>query len=285
MRIQEHLDCFRLVRRQVVDNHVDLASSMRRHDIAEKRDECGARVPGHRLADDLSGLRIQCRVERQCAVAEIFEPVTFGTAWRQRQHRIQPIQRLDGGLLIRGKDDRVLRRIQIQTDHVGGLFFELRIVREHVALEPVRLIPRAAPDASHEHVADAQHLPQLARRPVRAAIGRFLPRLRQNARFERRCAHGGRLAPILRPQSRKTLHFEPLLPASDVRGIAADGLRNRGERLAVREHQNDLRAARVFCPNLAAARATFQFSAFIDRQRECHMALQHTTIDSVVTVH
>ena len=55
------------------------------------------------------------------------------------------------------------------------------------------------------------------------------------------------------------LGFEPLFPAADVIRVAPDGRRDRGERLAVGQHQNHLRAARIFRADLAAAHAPFQF--------------------------
>lgn len=85
--------------------------------------------------------------------------------------------------------------------------------------------------------------------------------------------------PARRSVSNRSFH------RADVRGIAANGRCNAGERVAIRQHQNDPRAAHVFRPTLSAARATSQFDAFINRQRERHMAPQYCTTDSVVTVH
>ena len=39
----------------------------------------------------------------------VFESVPFGSPRRKRKHRIQAIQRLNGGLLIHAKHGRVLR--------------------------------------------------------------------------------------------------------------------------------------------------------------------------------
>jgi hypothetical protein len=112
-----------------------------------------------------------------------------------------------------------------------------------------------------------------------------LPGFRQHARLERGRPHGRGLATILRAQAGEPFRFEPVFPPGDVRRIAADGRRDRRERLARSQHQDDLRAARIFRPNLAAARPLLQFSSFIGCQCQRHMALQFTTTDSVVTVH
>jgi hypothetical protein len=154
-------------------------------------------------------------------VSVVLNAVAFCPAWRERQHRIQPIERLNGSLLVGGKDDGVLRRIQVQPNDVGGLCLELRVVRAHVPFEPVRLDARAAPDPGDEHVTDPEHLAQLARTPVRAAVRRRLPRLRQHARFQRGRSHPWRLAPVLRAEARHTLGLEPLLPSADVVRVTA----------------------------------------------------------------
>jgi hypothetical protein len=103
------------------------------------------RVTRNGLANDLAGAGVKRGVERECAVTEILEAVPLGPAGRQGQHRIEAIERWDGRLLVRREDDGVLRRIQIQTQHIGRLFFELRIIGQHVTFEGVRLVARAAP--------------------------------------------------------------------------------------------------------------------------------------------
>jgi hypothetical protein len=50
----------------------------------------------------------------------------------------QAIERLNGGLFIHTEESCVLRRIHVQTDDVGGLLLELRIVADHVALQLMR---------------------------------------------------------------------------------------------------------------------------------------------------
>jgi len=61
---------------------------------------------------------------------------------RERQHGIKTVQSLNRRLLIDAKDRRVLRRIQVQANDVGGFFFETWIVGRHVAVQPVRLQSR-----------------------------------------------------------------------------------------------------------------------------------------------
>lgn len=64
----------------------------------------------------------------------VFESVALGATGGKPQHRIEPVQRLNGGLLIDTEHGRMLRRAQVQPDDVRRFGFEIRIVAGHVAL-------------------------------------------------------------------------------------------------------------------------------------------------------
>ena len=51
----------------------------------------------------------------------------LGQTWCDREHRLGPFQGLDLRLLIDTEHDRVLRRVEIQSDHIGNLRFQLRV--------------------------------------------------------------------------------------------------------------------------------------------------------------
>ena len=208
----------------------------------------------------------------------------FGPSRRERQDGIQPVQRLDRRLLVRRKHGGVTGRIEVQPDHIGRLCLEVRVVREHVPLEPMRLEPGAAPDPRDQRMTDPEHLGQLPGTPVRTAVGRALPRLRENARLEGGRPDGRRLAPIPGLQTGQTLRLEPLPPAVDVVGVAPHGRGDGRERLAGREHQDHLGAPGIFRPDLSAASPSLQLRLFLGRQGQRHTA-QYTTTHSVETVH
>jgi hypothetical protein len=88
--------------------------------------------------------------------------MALGAARRKRQHRIESIQRLNGGLLIDTKHGGMLRRAQVQPDNVSGFGFEIRIVAGHVALQAVRLQASLFPHPTHSVLADAQCCGKLA---------------------------------------------------------------------------------------------------------------------------
>jgi len=54
-------------------------------------------------------------------MAVVLEAVPFGAAGRQRQDRVEAIERLNGRLLVDAEHRRMLRRLHIQTEHGGGL--------------------------------------------------------------------------------------------------------------------------------------------------------------------
>jgi hypothetical protein len=64
---------------------------------------------------------------------------------------------LNGGLFIDAEHRRVLLRMQIEAQDVGGFAFEFRIVAGHVAFKTVRLQARFLPNAIHGIFADTQH--------------------------------------------------------------------------------------------------------------------------------
>ena len=110
------------------------------------------------LAQHLAGLGVEGRVQRQRAVAVVLEAMALGAPRRQRQHRILAVQRLDRGLLVDAEHRRVLRRVQVQPDHVGRLGLEVRVVGGQVALQPMRLEAVLGPDARHRHVRDRRRV-------------------------------------------------------------------------------------------------------------------------------
>ena len=152
----------------------------------------------------------------------IFEAMPLGPPRRERQHGIEAIERLNGGFLIDGKDRGVVRRIDVQANHVGGLRLEVGIVRLHVPFEPVRLKAGALPGFRHEVVMNREHAPQFAGIPVRAAVRRRLLRLCQDARFHGRRQDRRRLTTIPWPQPVQPIGQEAAAPPIGVVAIARD---------------------------------------------------------------
>jgi hypothetical protein len=149
-------------------------------------------------------------------VAIVLKAMAFGPPGTQRQHRVKPIEPLNGGLLVDTEDRGVLWRIDIEPDHVGSLAFEVRVIAGHIALEPVRLKPGALPDPRHHHVVDPQGAGQLAAAPVAGAISGPPPGPSQDAGFQPRRAGLGWAAAMAGEQASQPLLLKAALPAGDV---------------------------------------------------------------------
>ena len=114
----------------------------------------------------------------------------LGLPGLHRQRLLGPVQRLDLGLLVDAEHDRVLRRVQVQPDHVGDLGDQLRVGGELERLRPPRLHPVMPPGPQHRRGVHPQVVGEQPRRPVRD------PQLRRR-RGQRR---GQDLGPIHRPR-------------------------------------------------------------------------------------
>jgi len=93
---------------------VDLsAAPLVDHDIGEEGDELGRGVARSGLAQHFAGLGIEGRVQRERAMAVVLKAMPLSPASRERQHRIEPVEGLDGRLLINAEHRGVLRRVQV----------------------------------------------------------------------------------------------------------------------------------------------------------------------------
>ena len=133
-----------------------------------------AGVAEDRLPDHLTGSRVERGIQRERAAADVFEPMPFGAAGGEGQCWKGAIEGLDRRLFVDAEDCRVLGRVHVEANHVGGLGLEIRVVGGHVAIKAMRLQTGTRPDPGHPHVADPEHLSQLAGTPVSAAIRRLL---------------------------------------------------------------------------------------------------------------
>jgi hypothetical protein len=59
-------------------------------------------------------------------VAKVFESVAFGSPWRERQHRIETVKGLDGGLFIHTENSRMGGRFRLESDDFGRRLLELQ---------------------------------------------------------------------------------------------------------------------------------------------------------------
>jgi DNA-directed RNA polymerase subunit N (RpoN/RPB10) len=128
MSSQELTNALGLMSGKIIGNDVDLTvARLARNDLRQKRNEFFRGVSFRGATMNFSGLSIQCCVQRQGSMAVVFKPVTFSPTWRKRKNRIKPVECLDCGLFINAKYRRVLRRIHVKTNDIGGLRLEVRV--------------------------------------------------------------------------------------------------------------------------------------------------------------
>ena len=276
-----------LVCREIVGDDVDfLPRWLVDDDIGQKGNELSRSVTGGGLPEDFPGASVEGGVERERAMPVVLKAVPFGAAGREWQHGIEPIKRLDGGFLVDAEHRGMLRRMQIEGEDIGGLGLEVGIIGSHVPIEPMRLETVLAPHARDHHVRDRKPLPQLARAPVRRAVGGLaLDGPLEDASLQLRSQDTGYLPGVSREQTRQALRPEPLAPAVDEGVIAGKLAADLCPGVPGFEPQNQPCAPCIICPPGLARCPLSQFDAFGFRQsnRATH-GHDHTTV-LTVTVH
>ena len=246
MLLEELTDRLSFVRGEIVQDDVNLLPrGAQGYDLLQKGDELTAGMAGGGFAVDATGGGIERRIQGERAVPVVLEAVAFGASRRERQHGIETVQGLNGGLLINAEHGGVLRRAQIEAEDVGRFGFELGIVAGHVTFETVRLQARFSPNPMHGVFADTQGGGQFAATPVRGPVAGFFPRGGQDAGAQSRSQHPGFLAGMIGVKSLESVLPEALLPAHDGgRGgleLSLDGV----EGCAFGQHQNQLGAKHI----------------------------------------
>ena len=198
-----------------------------RDHLAEEVHEVLTRMLGRCPALNLAGLNVRRRVERQRAVSLVLEPVPLDATRRERQHAV-PVERLDGRLLVDVEDRGVARPVQVEADDVGRLRLEVRVVRHHVAGEPMGLQVCFAPDALHEILTHARAGGEAAAGPVRRPVRRRAARRGQHPGTHT-CGQLPRRPPgIVAPQAVHVTLQRPPAPLRDGRARDVELRRSTG---------------------------------------------------------
>src|SRR5437879_697960 len=114
------------MRREIVRDDVNRSAlRLTGDDLGEEIDKRGTRVARYGLAEHFTGLGIESGEQGEGAVPVVLEPMALSASGRQRQHGIEAIERLNGGFLVDGEHRSVVRRIDVQANHVGGLRLEV----------------------------------------------------------------------------------------------------------------------------------------------------------------
>jgi hypothetical protein len=194
--------------------------------------------------------------------------MAFGPPRRQRQQRIEPVQGLNRRLFVDAEHHRVLRGIEIETNHVRRLGLELGIRRAHVALQAMRLQASGAPRFGDDGVLHPKPARQRSRRPVCGPVWRRATRPRENAGLEGR-RQDRRLRPAMpRGETRKAIGLEPALPQRDGPRTAAGLIGDAHIAIPVGQEQDHPRSSRGVRPSTARPLARLQLGPLVSRQHK-----------------
>lgn len=246
-----------------------LALGLRRKHVGEKGHKLGAGMTRGGFAQDLPARNLQGRVKRERAVPEILKSVTLLATRRQRQDRIESVERLNGRLFINAEHGGMSRRLEVKTNDVGRFRFEGRIIARHVVAPPGRLQARLRPDAGHSHMAEAQFGREFARTPMSRAVSGLVMQSPVNdvglQVFSSRSHCLPRMTP---PQTGDAVLHKAVPP--ELHGIDAARLTatDRRQAFTSRQTQNNVRPRHVVDATLLTAANPFQFTSFRWTQSE-----------------
>jgi hypothetical protein len=175
--------------------------------------------------------------------------------------------------------------IQVQTDDIGRLGLELRVVGGHVALQAMGLEAVLGPHPRHRHVVGFEHPRKLACAPVRRTVGRGLSSALQDARLQGRTQRSGFAAPVSAEQPGQALRLEALAPARNKAVVAPQLVAHLRPRMLFGQQKDATRSARVFGANRAPSGSLGQFHTLGFAQFHRVLRRHDDTTEMTVTVH
>lgn len=232
-----------LVGRVVVDDQMQrqLGRSLA-VDLLQEGEPFGMRVLRRGRAEDLSVEVIQGGEQRDRAMADVVVGPSADMADAQRQVRLGPFQRLALALLVAAEHQRLVRRVEIEADHVPELGLEVRVARQFERAGQMGLDLVCCPNPLHACRRDP-HLPRHRANTPTGPIRRRLRRLDDQLfpfrfRDRRLRAAASRLLKTRQPKARK-----PTFPADDRRPAHSCLGRGRVLAAACRPQEHDARSA------------------------------------------
>src|SRR5882672_893884 len=106
--------------REVVGDDVDLATlALQRNNLAQEGHKLLSGMAGSGLTENLAAGGVERGVERERTMPIVLEAVALGPPRAKRQHRVEAIEGLDRGLLVNTEHRGMLRRIDVESDHIG----------------------------------------------------------------------------------------------------------------------------------------------------------------------
>ena len=112
--------------------------------MIEKGQELLVPMARFALRDDVPVEDVERRKERGGAVAVVIVGYPFDITQSHRQDRLGALQRLDLGFFIHAQDQRLVRRIEVQPDHIADFLHEEGVGGKLETLATMRLQPNSA---------------------------------------------------------------------------------------------------------------------------------------------
>ena len=271
--LEEFPDLGGTMGREIIGDDMNfLCRCLTGNNLLEKSHELRAGMAGGSFAEDFATLGVERGKERKRPVPIIFKTVPLRAPWAQGQHRIQPIQCLNGAFLVDAEQRCIDWRLEIQTDDIGRFFLELRIVTGKIAAQSMRLQPSFGQDARYPDVVGANFGRNLASRPMRRSINRFTLGQPQHSGLESNAFFASTPSTMPAIEATEAFSKKALFPQSN--GIDAAAHRPTGMRLTVAggQTQNDLRAHGLSHASVPSSGSTLQYFSF---RRRNHDTFRH----------
>lgn len=213
------------------------------------------------------------RCEQRCsAVALVVVRDALDVAQSHGQHRQRALQGLALALFVHADHQRVVRRAQVQADHVAQLLNEEGVVGQLEAFSAVRLQPKELQVTRDAGLGDACLSGHRAHTPVRRAVGRLgvqsrIDQLRHALVVDRARLAGAHVV----VQTRNAPLNEPSAPLAD-RGLGElQALGNGAVEFAIGAAQNDARPIAQRSRQRAAPSKRLQLRALLVRQQQFNL--------------
>ena len=235
-------------------------------------------MTGGGLPNHLAGAHIKGGVERESAVTVVFEAVALGTAGRKRQDRVEPVQCLNGTLFIDRENSRVHWRVEVETDNIGRLGLEVRIVAGHISPEAMGLKTSLAPDLRDMRLGHSQFSGQSAGAPLGGSPAGFAVQSPvDDPCFQLLAARRGLTAPMPAVESSQSILAETVPPQTHGIDTAALAGADRPQGKPTTEIENDASPAALFTASTTAVAHPHKFPAFRrTNNKRCGHAFQHS---------
>ena len=169
---QPDLDCSGFVGRTVVQNHMQIQLGRRvAINLSEKIQELLGPVPLGDPAHYFTRHDVERGVQACRAMALVIMGSPLNLPRPKLQHWLSTIQRLDLGFLVNRQYHGVVRRAQIEPDHINDLFGEVRIIADLECLQSVRFEIGRRPDLSNLPGGNARAFGHQPNAPMRCLLG------------------------------------------------------------------------------------------------------------------